>query len=194
MKSCTYFVFLSLLGLRMLSAANPIQLSLPCQTQAQSKAQTENRSDQTISARFDREHDSTIVILHPVIIYEGEGICRDGIRMIAEFRYRGEIPQRPRGVALGLFTSPRSGIAGKDLVIVADGERLELGKMTLNQDDFSQWPGCRNLYETTGLIEPRDTFLKFKHAERIEIQTNGMVMTLNEAHAGALREFARRVP
>jgi hypothetical protein len=146
-----------------------------------------------ISAQYYPQDDRTVVMLKPMLVYEGEGICRGGLRFLAEFSYAGRKRQLPEAIALGFFTDPLSGIAGNELTVIADDERLPLGKMTLKHDAFHQWPGCRNAYDTTGLLVPRETFLKIVQARKVEVRANDKALPFAEKHFAALRELASRM-
>jgi hypothetical protein len=63
-------------------------------------------------------------------------------------------------------------MAGNELTVIADDERLPLGKMTLKEDAFSQRRGCRNAYDTTGLLVSRETLLKIVQARKVEVRAN----------------------
>src|SRR5258708_29942849 len=183
MKAAYGFALLLLFGFLQIVAAPELRT---CQDQGA-------KNDWEISTQYDPNGDRTVVMLEPMLVYEGEGICRDGLRFLAEFSYAGRKPQRPEAIALGFFTDPLSGIAGNLLTAIADDERLPLGKMTLKHDAFHQWPGCRNLYDTTGVLVPRETFLKIVRARKVEVRANDRVLHLTEKHFAALSELASRM-
>lgn len=118
------------------------------------------------------------------------GLERDGLQFVAEFSYAGRKPQPPAAIVLGFFTAPLSSIAGHELTVIADRKRLPLGKMALQYEDFYQHTGCANLYLETGVLVPRDTFLRIVQAKTIEVWANGKVLPLVE-HFVALRALSR---
>lgn len=159
----------------------------PRQTPASSEGGGEVRLE------YDGQADMTVVMLELEPFGDSGMICRGGWRMITEFSYAGRKPQPPANVALGFFTPPDEAIAGREVTAVADGEQVRLGKITLNKDDFRQWPGCRNLYYTFGLPVPRATFLRIVRARTVEVRVGEMALHLTAAHMSALRRFAKQM-
>jgi hypothetical protein len=146
-----------------------------------------------VRVEYDGQADRTVVMLELAPFGDSGMICRGDWRMITEFSYTGRKPQPPDNVALGFFTPPDEELIGREVSAVVDGEQVRLGKMTLNHNDFRQWPGCRNLYDTFGLHVPRATFRRIVKAKTVEVHVGEKALHLTAAHLDALSKFAKQM-
>jgi hypothetical protein len=81
----------------------------------------------------------------------------------------------------------------RELIIVADGETLKLGKMGLVKQDLDTDRLLDVMKEVLEVSIPYQTFNKIAHAEIVEIKVGNTMFELREKNMAALRDLNNRV-
>src|SRR5438128_9891648 len=81
----------------------------------------------------------------------------------------------------------------RDLIVVADGERLALGKMKLVNQDLNTSQLIDVMKEVLEVSFPHQTFQKIARAQVVEVKVGRTTFELGEKNLAALRDLNNRV-
>src|SRR2546423_9295163 len=156
-------------------------------TITQSPARTPQEPRWEIITSYYSDEDRTVVMLRKMRYGTDFSYCEP--LLIAEFSYKGRAAQPPETVALGFITNE---IRESELVITADGERVDLGRLKM-RENMHQGDECEALIRRFAVSIPREAFRKIVAARKIEVRAGDRLLPLGEEHFAALRDLASRM-
>jgi hypothetical protein len=155
----------------------------------QPPAKREFKHNAKIESKYDRFEDETHVRLEPKRVLGG---FMEDVKMGASFFYKGQKLSKPEYFII-FFVSDTKGWrfldeAQRELVALADGERLPIG--TLDRDSKVRSGGW--VSEIMVKEVPYETFLKIVNGKKVEMKLGRYELKLKEEHLEALRDLASR--
>lgn len=146
-----------------------------------------------IETSYDKFKDISSVETDYMKVFRGR---QHYVSLAAGFRYTGFSLTTPRYVILFIGSESKEWkyLNPPDMLVIADGQRLNLGTMKRVDSDIRTFRGAGTaLFEYLSLAIPYESYLQVVNSRTVEMQIGEAEFALKEEHHEALRDLASRM-